>query len=124
MATEGTTTQPVTAEDLCRLSPRGGRYRLIKGELRTMPPAGGEHGSIAMHLTAYADLKRGQDGPGHNVAAAAPSVQEIQSPRRMNRYRPYLHSGRTRPTVGAHPTSRNNLLCWHLPRQLVYDDEG
>jgi Uma2 family endonuclease len=52
MATEGSTTQPVTAEELQRLSPRGSRYRLIKGELRTMPPAGGEHGSVAMHLAA------------------------------------------------------------------------
>jgi Uma2 family endonuclease len=52
MATEDTTTQLVTAEDLQRLPRRGGRYRLIKGELRAMPPAGGEHGSVAMHLAA------------------------------------------------------------------------
>jgi hypothetical protein len=41
MATEGTTTQPVTAGELHQLSPGGGRYRLIEGELRTRPPAGG-----------------------------------------------------------------------------------
>jgi Uma2 family endonuclease len=52
MATADTATQLVTAEDLHRLPPRGGRYSLIKGELRTMPPAGGEHGSVAMHLAA------------------------------------------------------------------------
>jgi Uma2 family endonuclease len=52
MATEEIATTPVTAEDLCRLPPCGGRYRLIKGELKTMPPAGGEHGSVAMHLAA------------------------------------------------------------------------
>ena len=52
MATEDTATQPVTAEDLYRLPRRGGRHSLIIGELRTMPPAGGEHGSVAMHLAA------------------------------------------------------------------------
>jgi Uma2 family endonuclease len=50
MTTEDTATQTFTAEDLHRLPSRGSRYRLIKGELRTMPPAGGEHGSVAMHL--------------------------------------------------------------------------
>ena len=51
MATEQTATQPVTAQELYHL-PTGSRYTLVKGELRTMPPAGGEHGSIAMHLGA------------------------------------------------------------------------
>ena len=52
MSTEDTTTRPVTAEDLHRLPPHGGRYSLLKGELRTLPLAGGEHGSVAMHLAA------------------------------------------------------------------------
>jgi Uma2 family endonuclease len=51
MATEQTATQPVTAQELSQLPP-GGRYALVKGELRTMPPAGGEHGGIAMHVGA------------------------------------------------------------------------
>jgi Uma2 family endonuclease len=51
MATEQTATQPVTAQELHQL-PTGSRYTLIKGELRTVPPAGGEHGSIAMHMGA------------------------------------------------------------------------
>jgi Uma2 family endonuclease len=51
MATNQTATQPVTAQELHYL-PTGSRYTLVKGELRTMPPAGGEHGSIAMHLGA------------------------------------------------------------------------
>jgi Uma2 family endonuclease len=51
MASEDTATQAVTVADLQRL-PRGGRYRLIEGELRTSPPAGAEHGSVAMHLAA------------------------------------------------------------------------
>jgi Uma2 family endonuclease len=52
MATEDTATQPVTAEDLERLPTGSGRYALINGELRTIPPAGGEHGSVTMHLAA------------------------------------------------------------------------
>lgn len=51
MATEHTATQPVTAQDLYQLPP-GGRYALIQGDLRKMPPAGGERGSIAMHVGA------------------------------------------------------------------------
>src|SRR5262245_51040856 len=51
MATNQTATQPVTAQELHQL-PSGRRYTLIKGQLGTMPPAGGEHGSIAMHLGA------------------------------------------------------------------------
>jgi Uma2 family endonuclease len=53
MASEDTATQAITAAELQRLPSRGGRYRLIKGELRTMPPAGGEHGSVAMHLEEH-----------------------------------------------------------------------
>lgn len=37
----------VTAEELLRLPGRGRRYELVKGELRSMPPAGGEHGVVA-----------------------------------------------------------------------------
>jgi Uma2 family endonuclease len=51
MATEQTATQPITAQELSQL-PRGNRYALVKGELRKMPPAGGEHGGIAMHVGA------------------------------------------------------------------------
>jgi len=51
MAIEQTATQPVTAQELHTL-PRGNRYALVKGELRKMPPAGGEHGGIAMHVGA------------------------------------------------------------------------
>jgi Uma2 family endonuclease len=51
MATEQTATQPVTAQELSTL-PTGSRYALVQGELRKMPPAGGEHGGIAMHVGA------------------------------------------------------------------------
>ncbi len=47
-----TTTQLMTADELLRL-PRGRfRYRLVKGELITMSPAGSEHGVVIMNLAA------------------------------------------------------------------------
>jgi Uma2 family endonuclease len=45
-------THLMTADDLIRL-PRGRyRYELVKGELLTMSPAGGEHGAVIMNLSA------------------------------------------------------------------------
>lgn len=45
-----TASQVTTAAELLRL-PRGEfRYELIKGELRTMTPAGFEHGAVGVHL--------------------------------------------------------------------------
>lgn len=45
-----TTTQLMTADELLML-PRGRfRYELIKGELKTMSPAGSEHGAVIMNL--------------------------------------------------------------------------
>jgi Uma2 family endonuclease len=47
-----TKTQLVTADELLRM-PRGRfRYELVEGELRTMPPAGEEHGAVIMFLAA------------------------------------------------------------------------
>jgi len=43
-------TGPVTAEELLRKPDDGFRYELVRGELRKMPPAGSEHGYIAMRL--------------------------------------------------------------------------
>jgi Uma2 family endonuclease len=40
----------VTAEDLARLPEDGSRYELVRGELRKMPPAGEEHGGVAMRI--------------------------------------------------------------------------
>ena len=40
----------MTAYDLFFLPDDGNRHELVKGELRTMPPAGGLHGSIASRL--------------------------------------------------------------------------
>lgn len=46
-----TPTQTMTAEQLLKL-PRGEfRYELVKGELRTMSPTGGEHGRVTGRIT-------------------------------------------------------------------------
>jgi Uma2 family endonuclease len=39
-----------TADELLRLPDDGCRYELIRGELRRMPPAGSEHGAIAINI--------------------------------------------------------------------------
>ncbi len=44
------TSRPMTAEDLGRLAADGNRHELVKGELRTMPPGGGEHGFIGVKV--------------------------------------------------------------------------
>lgn len=41
--------KPVTAGELLDKPDDGFRYELIKGELRKMPPAGSEHGYVAMN---------------------------------------------------------------------------
>jgi Uma2 family endonuclease len=45
------TTRPLTVEDLAEID-EPGRFDLIRGELIRMPPAGGEHGRIAVALGA------------------------------------------------------------------------
>lgn len=47
-----TVTKPVTAEELFDLSGEGVRRELVRGELRTMTPAGFEHGGTIVNLTA------------------------------------------------------------------------
>jgi Uma2 family endonuclease len=42
----------LTADDLFRLPSNGMRHELVKGELRTMPPAGFEHGAVGLNLAA------------------------------------------------------------------------
>ena len=44
--------EPVTAEELLRMPDDGFRYELVEGELRKMPPAGNEHGYVALELAA------------------------------------------------------------------------
>jgi Uma2 family endonuclease len=43
-------TKRTTAEELLRMPDDGFRYELVRGELRKMPPAGSEHGTIAMDM--------------------------------------------------------------------------
>jgi Uma2 family endonuclease len=46
-----TKTQLVTADELLKM-PRGRfRYELVEGELKTMSPAGGEHGALAFNFS-------------------------------------------------------------------------
>lgn len=48
-----TVTPLLTADDLWKLpTGKGARYELVRGELRTMPPAGFEHGAIGNGLAA------------------------------------------------------------------------
>lgn len=41
----------VTADELLRLPDDGNRYELVRGEVRRMTPAGGEHGRVAVNVT-------------------------------------------------------------------------
>lgn len=45
----------MTAEELLCLPDDGYRYELVKGELRKMPPAGFEHGALAIRIGALLD---------------------------------------------------------------------
>jgi Uma2 family endonuclease len=46
-----TTHTLTTADELFVMPNDGFRYELVKGELRRMPPAGGEHGAVAVSIT-------------------------------------------------------------------------
>lgn len=46
-----TATGRLTADDLWRMPKDGLRHELVRGELRTMPPRGGEHGVTVVNLT-------------------------------------------------------------------------
>jgi Uma2 family endonuclease len=49
----------MTADELLRMPDDGMRHELVKGELRTMPPGGDEHGLIAgtIHGTLYPHVR-------------------------------------------------------------------
>ena len=49
------TAAPMTAQQLSELSDDGARYELVEGVLRTMTPAGGEHGRTGARLLARLD---------------------------------------------------------------------
>jgi Uma2 family endonuclease len=46
-----TTSKWMTADELLRLPDDHHRHELVKGELRTMPPSGHEHGEIVMNIS-------------------------------------------------------------------------
>ena len=48
-----TTQVQTTADELLRLPRGGNRYELIRGELKTMAPAGNEHGALAALVTGF-----------------------------------------------------------------------
>lgn len=47
-----TATQLLTADDLWNMPDHGGHVELVRGELRTMSPAGYNHGAVTVLLTA------------------------------------------------------------------------
>ena len=61
-----TTLQRSTASELFAMPDDGFRYELVKGELRKMSPAGGEHGAIIFNLSAllYNHIKANNLGQG------------------------------------------------------------
>jgi Uma2 family endonuclease len=64
-----TTTKLMTAEELLSLPDDGFRYELIEGELRQMPPAGHNHGRIAMRLAVPLGQHVEANGLGEVYAA-------------------------------------------------------
>ena len=87
----------ITAEELWRLPDDGQRHELVGGELRTMPPSGEEHGTIAAEtgflLTTNPDTVRAPDvacishqrvgpaGPARGYRRGAPDlVAEVIAP--------------------------------------------
>jgi Uma2 family endonuclease len=62
------TSQLLTVDDLLRLQAPG-RHELIKGELRTMPPAGFDHGAVGMNLAIPLGAHVQMHGLGVVVAA-------------------------------------------------------
>jgi Uma2 family endonuclease len=59
----------ITAEELLQMPKDGYRYELVKGELRQMVPAGGEHGVTAMNLSTPLDYYVKERGLGVVCAA-------------------------------------------------------
>ena len=60
---------PMTAEELAALPDDGYRYELVAGEVRRMPPAGFEHGGVAMELGSRLATFVRDHGLGQVVAA-------------------------------------------------------
>lgn len=63
-----TTAETTTAAELLARSSEFGRYELLKGELKMMSPAGGDHGAIAMQIAL--SMKSFVDQQGGKLYAA------------------------------------------------------
>jgi Uma2 family endonuclease len=61
--------RPVTAEELLRTPEDGLRRELVRGEVRTMAPAGNVHGRIAMNISTPLDRHVRSNGLGVVFAA-------------------------------------------------------
>ena len=64
-----TTEQLVTAEQLLDMPDDGFRYELVRGELRKMPPAGHQHGRVAMKVGSRLEVFATENGLGYAYAA-------------------------------------------------------
>src|SRR5437867_2182088 len=59
----------MTAEELLAMPDDGMRHELVKGELRTMSPPGGEHGDLAMTIGRHVHAFVGRHRLGRALAA-------------------------------------------------------
>lgn len=59
----------VTAEELLAMPDDGFRYELVRGELRKMPPAGSQHGYVAMNIGTSLNVHVKANGLGRVYAA-------------------------------------------------------
>jgi Uma2 family endonuclease len=59
----------ITAEELLRMPDDGFRYELVRGELRKMPPAGSEHGYLALRIASRLERHVDANGLGRTYIA-------------------------------------------------------
>jgi Uma2 family endonuclease len=60
--------RPMTAEELLCLPEDGMRHELVKGELRTMAPPGGEHGDLALTIGRHVHVFVGRHRLGRALS--------------------------------------------------------
>lgn len=79
MARSAAEVRPITADELFRMPDDGLRRELVRGEVRTMTPAGYDHGKIAMRLGARLLLHVEENGLG-DVLTAEPGFRISTDP--------------------------------------------
>lgn len=62
-------TRPMTAKELLHLPDDGKRHDLVRGELREMPPAGSEHGHLALRIASRLERHIEANALGRTYAA-------------------------------------------------------